>query len=237
MKYIKTNREAVRVLIEGGKSNQEIAKILNISETEIPKIKTELDIKMDYSKNNSDLEGELWEPLIGFEKYYEISNMGRLKRLYSESLKSNGVKQIIREKILKGCINTSGYPSFFIGNDGKSKQYRLHRLVALQFIPNPENKPQINHKNGIKTDNRVENLEWCTHSENQLHAIRTGLKKYKSGEDHCNSKLTDLQILEVRELIKNKEGLIKDIASKFGVSRDTIRNIKQYKNRYKNKTQ
>jgi hypothetical protein len=105
------------------------------------------------------------------------------------------------------------------------KSQRVHRLVAEAFIPNPKNKPQVNHINGIKTDNRVENLEWCTSSENMQHAVRTGLKINKKGES-CNfSKLTESQVLEIR----NSKLTQYKIAKEFNVNQSTISLIKNRK--------
>ncbi len=102
--------------------------------------------------------------------------------------------------------NTSKYLLIPIkNNEGKIKNHLLHRLIAQIFIPNPENKPQVNHKNGIKTDNRIENLEWCTASENNLHARRNGLNKHKPlhfkgkfGFEHNRSKA--VRIIETGEI-------------------------------------
>ncbi len=88
------------------------------------------------------------------------------------------------QKFLKPYISNHGY--YVV--DMNKKNFRVHRLVAEKFIPNPENKPFVNHINGIKTDNRVENLEWCTASENTKHAYSIGLMKPKNGSINGNSK-------------------------------------------------
>ncbi len=82
---------------------------------------------------------------------------------------------------MKGTINNVGYKMIALTKKGNTKIISMHRLVAIAFIPNPKNKPCINHKNGIKTDNRIKNLEWCTHAENSQHAYRTGLSKPSYG--------------------------------------------------------
>jgi hypothetical protein len=79
-------------------------------------------------------------------------------------------------KFMTACNGSYGYKLVCVRKNGKASTQKVHRLIASAFLPNPENKAQVNHKNGIKSDNRLENLEWATQSENQLHAYRTGLK-------------------------------------------------------------
>ncbi len=124
---------------------------------------------MNYHKNLSlkDLEGEKWVPIVGHEGLYEISNLGRVKSL-----------QYTSDRIMKQNKSMDGYLSVSLFNwEGKDKRWRVHRLVGIAFIPNPEKKEYINHKKGIKIDNRASELEWNTMSENHKHAYSTGLRK------------------------------------------------------------
>lgn len=113
---------------------------------------------------------ETWKTISGYEGRYEVSDMGNVKSL---SFPENGYV----ERIRKNTINNCGYVCVNLCKDGRVKRELLHRLVAIAFIPNINNKPQVNHINGNKTDNRIENLEWNTRSENVRHSIKTGLKR------------------------------------------------------------
>lgn len=117
-----------------------------------------------------------WVAVKGFEGLYEISNEGVVRSL-NRHVYHTGNKQehLIQGKNLATRINNFGYVSVRLSKGGKTYTRFIHRLVALAFIPNPQNKKYINHINGIKTDNTLQNLEWCTMSENINHAYRTGL--------------------------------------------------------------
>lgn len=151
----------------------------------------------------------------GYEKIYEIDMCGNVY-----SVPRNGTT--CNYKIKKPFIKKEGYVSIVLNNKGK-KHFYIHRLVAQVFIPNPKNRPCVNHKNGIKTDNCVENLEWCTYSENHKHAYKINLMK--KGEKHHGSKLTKKQVLEIRKKYKLYKNTQKILANKYGVSGSTISEI------------
>ena len=118
------------------------------------------------------MKNEIWRDIKGYEGLYQISNLGRVKSLGRKSYSNVCLKDKILNPALE-CKN--GYKRVCLCKDGKEKRIKVHRLVAQAFIPNPDNKPIINHKDGNKINNSVENLEWCTYKENAQHAIKTGL--------------------------------------------------------------
>lgn len=134
------------------------------------------------------LENEIWKYINGFEGYYQVSNLGRVK---SKDRLLNG--KLFLGRIKKTCETSKrngrqGYLCTRIkGIDGKSHCLYIHRLVAETFIPNPENKPTVNHIDGNKHNNNINNLEWCTYGENNKHAIDNNLRlKYVGFLKHLN---------------------------------------------------
>lgn len=119
---------------------------------------------------------ECWKPVIGFYGLYEVSNEGRIR-----SIPSNEKYRPTQSKILKYQISF-GYLVVNLFKKGKSHYKRVHRIVAEAFITNPHNKPCVNHKNGIKQDNRLENLEWVTYSENEIHSYKKLGKNIKGNK-------------------------------------------------------
>ena len=97
---------------------------------------------------------EIWKDILGYEGKYMVSNWGRVKSL--------NYHRTGKEKILKGCDNGDSYLRVMLYKDGKGKKYRVNRLVAQAFISNPDNLPEVNHKDKVRTNNCVDNLEWCT---------------------------------------------------------------------------
>ena len=175
-----------------------------------------------------DIELEEWLPVPGFEGRYEISNHGRLKSLPFEKQgrNSNGpFSYTTKELIRKPCFDTSGYIWYDLkdGVTRKSHCRKAHRLVAELFIPNPYNRLEVNHKDGDKTNNNVDNLEWCTRKENIKHAFDLGLSS-NAGERHPRARLSNNQVKELRKL--RESGLsLKEIGETYGVHFSTISKI------------
>ena len=167
------------------------------------------------------LENEIWKGIKEYDFYYSISNLGRVKSL-KRVVTHKRCKLSVNEKIITNCISTFGYPFVRMTINNKTKNFKIHRLIAQAFIPNPENKPQVNHINGIKTDNRVENLEWCTHSENMRHALDTKLRVMKNGTGIYNSKLTDKIVLTAKERYKNEKISYQKLANEYNVSKSVM---------------
>src|ERR1035437_7316959 len=115
------------------------------------------------------LEGEIWADIKGLEGYYQVSNKERIKSLDRVIVRRDGIMCKYKSQIMKLPVSKSGYYETELSREDIGHSVKLHREIAKAFIPNPENKPCINHINGSKTDNRIANLEWCTQAENVYH--------------------------------------------------------------------
>jgi hypothetical protein len=176
---------------------------------------------MDYEYIN-----EVWKAIPGFNGYYEASNYGRIKSLSRYVPDYRGFR-LIKERIIKVNFNSKGYyqVSIYHPKTGKQK-LKVHRLVAMAFIDNPNNKPQVNHINCIKTDNNVDNLEWCTNDENQKHACENGLKGSAIGSKSPRTNLTEEIVLKIKKTpAKTKQERVK-VANSFGITLRCYEHIK-----------
>ena len=139
------------------------------------------------------INGEVWKPIKDYNSVYEVSNFGRVKSLARtvlfNHLKFGSCSLSYEDKISKQTKAKCGYLFVSLTNEkGESKIYRVHRLILEAFTPNHENKPFVNHIDGDKHNNELSNLEWCTSSENMIHAYENGLATKISGKDHHQSK-------------------------------------------------
>ena len=129
----------------------------------------------------------------------------------------------IRNRFLKTQKDHAGYPCITLGG----KTYKIHRLLADAYVPKVPKKDCVNHRNGKRDDNRLENLEWCTQKENVRHAWRTGLCKAKFGDKHHNAKLSYEEVAKIRDKIDNKYGTLTRLAKQYEVSPSLIFLIKR----------
>ncbi len=163
---------------------------------------------------------EVWKDIKNYEGNYQVSDLGRVKSLARIVESRKGVFHNKKQIILKTFKNGDGYLKYKLCINGKEKSVIAHRLVANEFLENPLNKPQVNHKNDIKDDNRVENLEWVTSSENVIHSLANNLKIPQKGSEHGMSKLTEKEVLEIRAIGRTKT--LKEVGKIYNVDLSLI---------------
>ena len=167
---------------------------------------------------------EEWKDIPNYEGIYQVSDLGRIKSLSGLLATKSGVIKQRYNKIMSQIIKSNGYLSIMFSVNSNQKRFHVHRLVAISFISNPENKPEVNHKNCIKTHNYKMNLEWNTVQENTDHAVLNNLNC--KGEKAPWSKLTSTKIIAIRRLYKINPYFNKtNVAKKLGVKDTTIHKI------------
>lgn len=182
---------------------------------------------MEIYKNLSleDLPNEEWRDVVGYEGLYQVSNMGRVKSLERQSStfcqKGTMCTYSVNEKICKQHT-VGGYLMVHLSNNNKKKLVRVHRLVAMSFMPNPNNYPQINHINENKTDNTLGNIEWCTCKQNNNHGTRNKRMSSTQRNDKKKSKRV-LQYSLNGELVKEWESICD--AGRAGYNRQGVSRV------------
>lgn len=151
---------------------------------------------------------EIWKPVRGYEDVYAVSSTGRVKRIAGGQGAQDGL-------ILTPQMNRFGYMQVGLNRDNKKTMFRVHRLVMAAFSNDIGD--QVNHKNGIRHDNRLENLEWCTHAENVRHGFRVTKNHTHVGENHPGARMNAQSVAELRRRFDGGERLC-DLAEMFGLT-------------------
>lgn len=171
----------------------------------------------EYAMNENIMKiSEEWRPVVGYEGYYSVSSLGNVRR-------DKPYKNTVVGKILKPA-KVYGYHSVSLSKDCQSKSCRVHKLVCMAFIGERPEDCQINHLNGIKHDNRVDNLEYCTQSRNMKHAHSLGLL-HQRGAKNNNARLTNEDAIRVKIMFKNgmKD---REVSDATGFNKNTLRGIR-----------
>lgn len=169
---------------------------------------------------------EMWKPIKGYENYYEVSSHGLIRTITRFISNSGKNGMWYKSRVLKFNIDKDGYHTVALQKEGKVKRFKVHRLVLSTFS-NYEDELQVNHIDGNKSNNRLDNLEWATSSQNIKHAFNIGLKTQVGSKNNC-SKLTEKQVIQICDFLKYTTFTNKQIADMFDIESDeTIRRIRK----------
>ena len=166
---------------------------------------------------------EIWKDIEGYEGLYQVSNRGRVKSLERIVMRKNGRPYSVPELIKERQIDHKGYDRIGLNKNGKKKRFFVHRLVLQAFNQSSDETLEVNHIDGNKLNNNVENLEWVTSSENSIHAFENNLHNHQ-GERNTNASITDSEAKEIKKL-KGKGLTQKEVGEMFGTTNYVVANI------------
>lgn len=177
----------------------------------------DLEMDRDLAEDEGDASAEAWLPVVGWEGLYSVSDLGRVRRDAPSASR-------FPPGLLRPGRTRFGYLHVQLCDRGRTATAKVHRLVALAFIgPAPSESHEVNHRDGVKANNALSNLEWCTRAENVRHARDIGLRPPLTGERHGRARLT---IEQVREIRSSSEAAM-DLARRFGVGKTTVGQIRR----------
>jgi hypothetical protein len=172
----------------------------------------------------TDILHEIWRPIAGYERAYEVSNFGNVRSINKFVKGRAGSSRLIKERVLKSKPCGKGYRSVNLSVENAVSTKLVHGLVAKAFIGDRPLNHEINHIDGNKTNNHAKNLVYCTPSENMQHAVKTGLTNPVRGEKAVNAKLKEADIANIRNRVAAGESQLA-LSKEYGVHNTTIRNI------------
>jgi hypothetical protein len=167
--------------------------------------------------------GERWRAVVGFEGAYEVSDHGRVRSLDRVINMRDGRQRRHEGIVLRASPNHHGYPTVSLRWNGKASEVNVHVLVAAAFLGDNSGAAEVNHIDGVKTNNRVVNLEWVPHADNLRHALATGLRTGRRGEQSPSAKLTEVDVHRIRRLAPTLTRVA--LAREYGVAPSTISRI------------
>jgi hypothetical protein len=169
---------------------------------------------------------EQWKDIPGYEGYYQASTYGNIRSVERKIKRKDGTSQT-KKSITKSKRIRKDYHATTLHKESERITYGVHRLIAMTFLPNPFNLPQVNHQDGNKLNNHLDNLEWSTGSDNIKHAIETGLRPNNlyQGEKNGMSVLTEEIVRKIIMMLPDRSMRVSDIASKFGVRHTAVSRI------------
>jgi hypothetical protein len=168
---------------------------------------------------------EIWKPVYGYEEYYEVSNLGNIRTIERFVVLPTH-SYLKKQKMLTQFKDGRGYNHVKLyDGKGKPKSFTTHKVVAITFLDNPECHPEINHKDGNKLNNNLDNLEWSSRSDNIKHSYAIRDVRSYSGENAVLAKLTENQVIEIREAYEKGEMTRSQLSKKYGVKYNNIDSI------------